>query len=701
MCFLPNRPLRLTLASAAGLTLLLMLKVIGAFDRLSLSIAELSAPAWQLEEMQFELGWQGAEGMGYRLKIEYLHLPTFELSVRDLIIECEQGRLSAQQIQCEKGQLQLSHPGLEKTPMPLSFALDRLSGRLVGELQEIGFAGGRMDLQFDYAADAWELQLTARALELAALSNLLPAQPTPFKDWHYTARIDLDGALTGAEGSLQNARWNAFVADMGFSDAAGLYAGEGLHGRLQGKLSRERDRWWGESALAVERGEALTPAFYVNAGNHPLRMTGQFTISEPLLQRAVIHTAQLTATGLLEMELEGEFDLQAEQPLSRLVLQVEPFEVAAVYRELLQPVLSGTPWGRFELAGQMDLKYAQHANRINLDMGLSDFHLDDSKVDDAPRRVGLYGIQGRLHWSRGEEPGPSWLAWQAGHLLEHVDLGPARIDFQFSDTDFSLVHQIRVPVLDGFLRVDRLAIEALGGAEQALTFDGMIEPISMRALSEALGWIPLSGKLSGMLPGLSYKNGLFSIDGVLLVRMFDGDILIKNLRVQGLLGVYPQLRADIELDNLDLETLTSAFSFGRITGRMDGYVRNLNLENWRPITFDALFYTPKDDKSRRRISQQAVDNISDLGGAGLSGSLARSFLGVFEEFRYKRIGIGCRLKNEICEMVGVAKAKQGYYLVEGSGIPRIDIIGYNRSADWTRLVDQLKQITESGAPVIE
>ena len=117
--------------------------------------------------------------------------------------------------------------------------------------------------------------------------------------------------------------------------------------------------------------------------------------------------------------------------------------------------------------------------------------------------------------------------------------------------------------------------------------------------------------------------------------------------------------------------------------------------------FNALFYTPENDKSRRRISQKAVDNISNLGGAGLSGSLARTFLGMFEEFRYKRIGIGCRLQGGTCEMVGVGETKQGYYLVEGSGLPRIDIIGYNRTADWMRLVEQLKQITESGSPVIE
>ena len=48
------------------------------------------------------------------------------------------------------------------------------------------------------------------------------------------------------------------------------------------------------------------------------------------------------------------------------------------------------------------------------------------------------------------------------------------------------------------------------------------------------------------------------------------------------------------------------------------------------LLFDASFETPKGDDSKRYISQRAVQNISDLGGAGMAGSLSRTFLGLFE-----------------------------------------------------------------------
>jgi hypothetical protein len=372
-----------------------------------------------------------------------------------------------------------------------------------------------------------------------------------------------------------------------------------------------------------------------------------------------------------------------------------------VYHELLQPVLEGTPWGRFELTGQAELNVDLQEASAKWDLGLHEVSLDDAPTSQRPRRLALHDVNGHLYWNRSGQLRPSWLVWRNGQLLDHIELGQSRIDFRTGGERFALSKPFRLPVLDGALQVERLDITAMGTPEQQLQFDGSLEPISMSALSQALGWLPLSGKLSGMIPGLQYKQGQFSIDGILLVRIFDGDILIKQLRLQDLFGVYPQLSANIELHELDLEQLTSTFSFGKITGRLDGYVRDLRLEDWRPVSFDARFYTPPDDPSRHRISQQAVDNISNLGGAGLSGSLARGFLGMFESFSYKRLGIGCRLHQGICDMVGVAPAKQGYYLMEGSGLPRIDIIGYNKTADWNRLVEQLKQIPESGAPVIQ
>ena len=696
MCFLRSRSYRLACIYAGCL----LWPAVAAFDRLELSIAELTAPAWRAQQMQFEFSWQSADGAGYRLQIGRLELPALEQTVQGIMIDCRRGEVSAQRIRCEQGELQLHHALIETRPIGLKFDLDRATGKLTGALDGIPLAGGRLNLQLDYAVASWQLQLQGSRLNPAALLSLWPAQSKPLADWSTRVRMGLEARLQGREDSLLQADWQATLADLAFSDALGATAGEGLAGRLVGRLTRTSDRWVINGDLNLNKGELLTPVCYLDATAHPLTLSGEWAFDHEL-RTLRVRFARLRVADLLDLRVQARLALASDMQLQMLKLNQRPFAVADVYRELLQPVLQGTPWGRFELAGQADLALDLQEGAVSLDLGLHDASLDDQQIDQATRRLGLYGVNGHLAWNRSGEMRPSWLAWRSGHLLEHIEIGQARIDFRTAGQRFELQRQTRVPVLDGALQVDRLDIKALGTPQQQIQFDGILEPVSMSSLSQALGWVPLSGKLSGMLPGLQYKQGLFSIDGILLVRIFDGDILIKNLRLQDLFGVYPQLSANIEMHHLDLDQLTSTFSFGKITGRLDGFVKELHLEDWRPISFDARFYTPPDDQSRHRISQQAVDNISNLGGAGLSGSLARSFLGMFESFSYRRLGIGCRLHEGICDMVGVAPAKQGYYLMEGSGIPRIDIIGYNRTADWNRLVEQLKQIPESGTPVIQ
>lgn len=679
--------------------LALMLQRAWAIDQLELELGSLAAPGWRAEQLRFTLDWSDP-ATTYRLEIAELQLPALQHALQGVRIDCRRGAITTRRIACEAGRLVLPDPRLDEAEMGLSFELDRASGELSGRLKKVAVGGGRLDLDFQLDGDSWQLQASARGLKADALRTVWPPLEERLAGWDTSGDIDLDARLSGRGDRLLSARWTGQLAELSLGDAAGAYAGAGIGVSFSGKLAARTTGWRIESAWELEGGELLTPGFYLDAAAHPVTLAGVVELDGALTSLA-LQEVTLTQPGLLDLQLQGALRLDREQPLTRLQLRLAPIPAGELYREMLQPVLAGTAWGRFMLAGELDLSLDLQDAAMQAELGLQGFGLDDTDNGEALRRLGLHDVNGRLHWRSEGEPAASRLSWRDGHLLERIALGPGEIEFRMAGRHLNLTRQARVPVLDGALVVDRLDLQALGGEDQTLRFDGFIEPISMGALSEALGWLPLSGKLSGMLPGLKFDKGLLQVDGVLLVRIFDGDILIRELQLRDLFGVYPQLDADIELRNLDLEGLTNTFSFGRITGRLDGYVRDLRLEAWSPVAFDARFFTPEDDDSRRRISQKAVDNISNLGGAGMSGALARSFLRFFEEFSYKRIGIGCRLQNGVCDMTGAGEAKQGYYLVEGSGIPRIDIIGFNATADWNRLVEQLKQITTSGAPTVE
>ena len=136
---------------------------------------------------------------------------------------------------------------------------------------------------------------------------------------------------------------------------------------------------------------------------------------------------------------------------------------------------------------------------------------------------------------------------------------------------------------------------------------------------------------------------------------------------------------------------------------MSGRIHDLQFVSWAPVKFDAWFGTPEKDHSRHRISQTAVDNLMQVGN-GASNVLSKSFLKIFDSFGYDKLGLGCKLHNNICKMRGVHGVrpanKQGFYIVKGSGLPRIDIVGFTDDVSWSVLTARLKRVVSTKEVIV-
>jgi hypothetical protein len=295
----------------------------------------------------------------------------------------------------------------------------------------------------------------------------------------------------------------------------------------------------------------------------------------------------------------------------------------------------------------------------------------------------------------------SHVRWSSGNVLG-LQLGATDLTLQTWGTTLRLREPARIPIFSGALAIDALRIRKLGTPQMAFMLDANVEPVSVAQLSRAFGWPEFGGEISGRITKLRLEDGVLTLGTTLIAQVFDGEVAVGNMRLENALGAWPRFQADIALRNLDLQQATQAFSFGLITGRLSGDIDKLTLFNWQPVSFDARLYTPPNDRSRHRISQRAVQNIGSIGGsgAGVAAALQSGLLKFFEDFNYDRLGINCRLENEICRMSGIAPAGNGYYLVKGKGLPRIDVIGNAERVDWPRMVAQLKAVTESSGPLV-
>ncbi len=207
--------------------------------------------------------------------------------------------------------------------------------------------------------------------------------------------------------------------------------------------------------------------------------------------------------------------------------------------------------------------------------------------DDATRTALAGSIDDTLFESR--------LTWESGRLWG-LELGAATLPFSTTGRHFRLLEAVNIPVFDGGLAIDTLRVRHAGTDEMYVRFDAAIRPISVALLSRAFGWPEFQGTLEGDIPGLQLRDGVVTLDGALEARVFDGRVAVRELRLREPLGKYPRMFANIGIENLDLELVTRTFEFGSITGRLSGYISDLETFDWMPEAFDAFLYTPPDDR---------------------------------------------------------------------------------------------------------
>jgi hypothetical protein len=323
-------------------------------------------------------------------------------------------------------------------------------------------------------------------------------------------------------------------------------------------------------------------------------------------------------------------------------------------------------------------------------------------LEDTRGRFRLSDMRGDVSWAAGdrEPPRGSHIEWDGGTLYG-ISIGRSRLPFGFHGDDVVLAESVRIPVLDGALVVNELAVRESTEAERRGVLEARLDPVSLQALTASLGWPRFEGTVSGRLPSLTYEDGVATVAGTFRANVFGGTVDASQLRLRDPFASLPELTATIRAEGLDLQALTGTFEFGRITGSLNGRVEDLRLLGWQPAAFRAWFQTPEDDPRKHRISQRAVENLASLGGAGGAAALSRGFLRFFEDFNYRDIGLGCVLREDVCVMRGLGDAGQGYYIVRGKGIPRVDVIGYVNTVSWPTLVEQIRGATASEGPVID
>ena len=638
-----------------------------------------------------------SEGLKLSGQAAQITFPAPLNQLHNVTFECAKAAWLTEGFSCQSGNLQFSQAELGQQRVQFSIDANTEDEHYDLQLQNLKLDGGTINLAVNLAEQHWDADIDAQNISLSALQKWLPQ----FLDKHYLDAVNdwqpqgqvsvqarLDGNTLGIVSGI--AKWQ--FTDLGFSNATASQVAENI--AMQGEVSLDNsdDTWDFVVSSSLTAGQAYSDPVFVDLSVSPITLSvqGKFETQKnhwTLADIKLSQSEQFSLEALAEVTDNVPTKVEADVTISTL---------SSFYPTWVKPFMVGTAAANLQVSGQVSSSLSWSDKQYQLTATL-----DKVNVTDSQQRYNAENLNGELVWTNKETPLDGHLSWQQAKLYA-IDIGAGQLHAQTVKNGFKLVEETSIPVLDGELQINQLSLQQQEDKQITWSFDGLLLPISMESLTEALEWPTMHGKLSGVIPHVRYQSHKLTIDGALQVKVFDGTTVIRDLRLTDPLGVLPQLYANIDMNDLDLALLTKTFDVGKITGRVTGEIYNLRLSNWQPVQFDAKLATSKDNPGKRIISQRAVDNLTQVGG-GATGMISRSFLRFFDDFSYKRLGLSCHLRNDVCEMAGIEDADQGYYIVKGGGglPPWIDVIGYTRRVDWADLLERIKAVQNSSGPIIE
>jgi hypothetical protein len=602
---------------------------------------------------------------------------------RNVRVACKRLDFGQDAIECAEGRADLG------ASVPLAFTYSTRQQRLALVLFPAQGETWRLDARFGRER---RLDLSVQNGALSHLAGWMPTdQPKITSGTVSGTATYSEGRRTGSTAAVGSASVRLALRGVSFADASGLHAGEKLDFGL--KLDAEQSQapkepqaqWRWRAALDWKSGEVYWQPLYLRGAEHVAEAEG-------VLDDDRIHVtrARVVLAGVGAAEGEADWD-RRKGMLTAAEFRSGRLDAGALYSEVVKPFLFGTAFGDMQVKGAAELT----ARWKDSEMESLDVNVSDLSLEDKFRRFALSGATGRVPWHSRQETRLD-LQLKGGEVLK-VPFGPVRLPLTMQGKRFRL-QSVDIPLLDGRLTVRGFASDP-PDEDWRWGFRGALSEISMERLTRALEVPVMHGTLAADIPRVIYSKSTLQLGGTLVFRVFDGRVEAKNVQLIDPFGKAPRLLADLEARNIDLDLLTRTYSMGNMKGRIDADVKGLELSNWHAVRFD-MRVASSPGTYTRKISQKAVENITALGGASAAAAVQRIFLRFFDEFDYDKLGWSCRLEKGVCHMGGVENTAQGYVIVKGESVPRLDVLGYNRDVSWDILLERVKRIIQDNVRAV-
>jgi len=243
-------------------------------------------------------------------------------------------------------------------------------------------------------------------------------------------------------------------------------------------------------------------------------------------------------------------------------------------------------------------------------------------------------------------------------------------------TDVSVPGVFALPFYGGTIRVKDLKALHVLGVSPKLSFAASASGIDVPGLLNELTGLTFPGSVKARFPMITYQDGELKTEGRTVVDIFGGTIEAVDLYVKDLFASSRKIGGDILFHDIDLGKVTETVKVGKITGAVEGSIKNLMIEYGQPSSFVFDMDTAKKSGVSQKVSVDAIESISILGtGSGGIGAVLKSGINkFFKEYPYSRIGIQCTLENDSFNIRGKIREGGKEYLIRRAFLRGIDVV---------------------------
>jgi hypothetical protein len=263
------------------------------------------------------------------------------------------------------------------------------------------------------------------------------------------------------------------------------------------------------------------------------------------------------------------------------------------------------------------------------------------------------------------------------------------------DNTFFLPHHVKIPIWRGAVILERAKIRDPFGKTMGITLGLRLNQLDFSEMTKAFVPFVLHGSLEGSFPEIRIAPDSLVTRGSLTAHTLGGQIEASNIQAANPLSHLRKVSMEVLFREIDLEEASRSFKFGQMGGIIHGDITNVVFSFGQPEKFELSIRSVKKRGIKQYVNAEAVNNLAIL-STGTAFPFRKGILQLFRYFPYDKLGIYCKLENDIFTLRGTIRQNGVEYLIKRGLFRGIDVINQNpeNQIRWKQMLRRLRAISQ-------